>query len=70
MTIFAAGPLFSPVRVLEVQSNKLTLVARSSALIMGGFITENLGWRWVFYLILILVSFFASTIRLSNEADN
>ncbi|KAF5978908.1 major facilitator family transporter protein [Fusarium bulbicola] len=40
MAIFTAGPLFGPIEVLGS--------------IVGGFVVENLGWRWCFYLILIL----------------
>lgn len=41
MSLFVLGPLLGPVM----------------GPIAGGFTTENLGWRWVFRIILIMVSY-------------
>ncbi|KAF4436384.1 Major facilitator superfamily domain general substrate transporter [Fusarium acutatum] len=50
MAIFTSGPLFGPVL----------------GPIVGGFVIENLGWRWCFYLILIL----SKAARLRKETGN
>lgn len=59
MALFTAGPLFGPVCFFAWVRSKRNQADESVQVIgpiIGGFVTENLSWRWSFYLILMMVS--------------
>ncbi len=52
--IYSVGPLFGPV----------------IGPIAGGFVGERIGWRWVFWILLIAASFITTTIEIFNKETN
>lgn len=58
MAIFGLGPLLGPVSVSRVVFPLSVLLTLLQCIgpVIGGFVAQDLGWRWTFWLILILVS--------------
>lgn len=53
MSLFFLGPLLGPVSPHPQQTKLTTKVIGP---IIGGFVSESIGWRWTFWIITILVS--------------
>lgn len=59
MALFAIGPLLGPVRVIPFASYCVVTTDINGQVIgpvIGGFVSQGIGWRWTFWLIAILVS--------------
>lgn len=58
LALFALGPLLGPVSIFFLlKCNRLySNIGQVIGPVIGGFVTQYLGWRWTFWLILILVS--------------
>lgn len=55
MSLFTLGPLIGPVRLCSCLLFELLLTTQVIGPIIGGFVSQYIGWRWTFRLILIIV---------------
>jgi MFS family permease len=56
MSLFTVGPLLGPVSTLLPSRYNYPNSCQVIGPIIGGFVSENVGWRWTFRILLILVS--------------
>lgn len=56
MALFTVGPLLGPVSIVLSSQHDHPNTCQVIGPIIGGFVSEDVGWRWTFRILLILVS--------------